>query len=383
MISAHDILDAVIRYTGAQSSEQIVTDAKESILDALAELWSKYDWPWYQDQHIMQFDPPYSTGTVQYDATTRQFTLTGGTWPSWAIYGVMKIGNNDARVNKRISDTVLEIEDGSGYLTDLTTDTAYTLYRHAYPVPSTIRKVSYLFLDQQKWQSVVYLPAIEFRTCRPGSYGAVPQVFTIMKDRAVGTGLALYLWPYPGTRYTARFNYIRSPEPITIWNESTGKITVTSGDATVTGTDTAFTTEHEGCLLRVGRTASAVPTAVSGTAPLSEELLIDTVASATSLEATSEVTTSRTAVKYDISSILDIDEIIMRPVFMQHCYYQMGKRRSYDDKKMAIIAKTLLMDLANAKSSAAPSKEIEYAGNPRAIRGYAGYSGSWYPVGYL
>lgn len=378
-LTAKDMQETVLRYLGGtQVNAETVIDSRSAINDALKELWGEHEWPWYQGQTAMQLDDPYRTGTVTYDSSTRRFTLTGGTWPTWAVYGSIRIETKDARVTERVSDTIIEIEDGTPFTDTFASATSYTLYRNEYPVPGNIRKISYVFFEQNAYTPLKYLPSLEFRTKMPGSVGSVPIYFTIQKDRQALGGLVIVFWPYPTRAYSARFSYIRCPGDVNVWEESTGKITVANSSTTVNGTNTAFDPILEGALLRVGKDIINLPTNRMGTNPFSEETMIKTYTSSTVLECQPAIVYPRTNVKFVISSLLDIDETIMSSAFTQQCYFEIAKRRKFDDKAVASIDRARTLAVRQAMSKCAPVQELSYAGS---FNNLAQYAGVWFNIG--
>lgn len=372
-----------MRYLGSQTNAEVVVDCRTAVLNALNEIWGKHEWPWYQNQCVMQINGPYSTGTVTYTAATRRFTLTGGTWPSWSNYACMRIGTKDARVTKIISSTVIEIEDGTPFLDDIAVATNYNLYRNEYPVPNNIRKMSYVFLEENAYAPLQYMPPLEFRTKMPGSFGAVPLYYTIQRDRNPLGGLNIVFWPYPTRNFTARFAYVREANEVAYWDENTGKVAVTASGTTVTGTGTAFEAGHastpsSNVIIRIGRDPVNVPTNRHGQYPFSDETLVTTYTSATSLEVSPVFAYSRSNVKYSISSLLDIDEKLMSSMFTLQCYFELGKIRHLADRDVEEIKKMLDLATKDAKSRSNPVQEISYAGTFSNLRRYAGV---WFNIG--
>lgn len=375
--TARDMQDTLLRWLGADNNAESTIDAREAINDALKELWGRHDWPWYTGQHTFKVDAPYETGTVTFSLATLRMTLTGGTWPSWVEYGTIKIESAYARVTKQISSTVIEIEDGTQFTEDLT-DQTYTLSRNEYPLPDTIRKVSYMTNDTNSQHITQYVTPMEFSTRRPGVYGTVPLIFTIQKDRKAGNGLSLLIWPYPTTAWSYRFSYIRSPSNVTVWSYTEGKLTTAAGLKTITGKDTVFDPVHEGCLLRVGRDGTNVPTSQIGLYPFSEECVVDNVLDGVSMDVASNAAYTRERVKYEISSLIDTDEVIMSSVFLLECYLALGKRRNKDMKEMQTLSQSYEMTLRNAIAKSKTASQITYAGQGR----QSAYS-QWYNLGVL
>ncbi len=362
LVTAADMQNTLIRYMGGDNDEKAIIDCRTAIIDAMKEVWSRYDWPYYMGQATIRTDAPYNTGTITYVAATRTVTLTGGTFPAWGIYGTLVIGNKRARVTRRVSDTVLLIEDGSAFVDDIASATSYTLYRSEYPLPDNIRKIAYPCIEESQFTMLKYVPALEFRTRNPGVVGSMPQMYTVQKDRSMQQNVMCF-WPYPNRAVTIKYNYVRMPAPIDVWSVQAGKISVTALSSDVVGVGTAFESIHEGCLLRVGKDANNVPTPRHGMHPYSDELLIDAVADATNLVTLSTASISRTNVRLEISSLLDIEDAIMSSLFTLQCYYELGKSRKLQDKDQIIVSRQLEIALKTAKSKANPNSEIIYAGN--------------------
>jgi len=363
LMTARDMQDTLLRYLGGNNNVEAALDIRESINDALKEIWGQHDWPYYQGQKVIQIDAPVSTGTITYVAATRRFTITGGTWPTWAEYGTIRIGVNNAKVAKRLSDTVIEIDPGSALLTDIVSATTYVMYRNEYPLEGDVRKVAYVTIDSYAKIPLQYTAPLEFNHPTTTVTGT-PRYFTVQRDRRVQGALSIVFWPMPAIAKTVQFSYIRGPSEVRCWQENTGKITVVSGSTAVTGLNTAFdsTMADMKCLLRIGKNQTEVSTR-NGNNPAGEEVVVESVASTTSLVALPAPQISRTAVKYEISSIMDIDEYIMGSAFTQQCYFELSKRRQVADKNIEMLVKTLGLAIKNAKSKASVDRGIEYAGS--------------------
>lgn len=363
--TASDQQATLLRWLGGDNNEQSLLDCRNSINDALKELWGRYEWPYYAGRQTLIVNAPYQTGTVTFDLATLSFTLTGGTWPAWAEYGHIKIGSNFAKVTRRVSGTVITIEDSTQFTADLVTAQTYGLWRSEYPLPNNIRKISYLTNDTNSQHVCEYVTPMEFSTRRPGIYGTVPLQFTVRKDPKLGNGLNICLWPFPSNSWTYRYSFIRSPREVAVWSDSTGKISTTAADATITGASTAFDATYASSILRVGRDGTNPPTGTIGLNPYSEELFIDSVTNTTSLETYNVASYSRSNVKYEISSLLDIDDVTMTSVFLMECYLALGKRRNKDGKEMQMIAGMHAQAVRDAISKSKTASQITYAGQGR------------------
>lgn len=376
--TASDMQNTLMRWLGAQDNPQSVMDCREAINDALKEIWGKHDWPWYQGQQTLKTDAPESTGTVTFDLATRRFTLTGATWPSWAEYGVIVVGTKFARVDRLVSSTIIEVEDYTQFTADISSATAYKLWRAEYPIPNNIRKVSYFTNDSNTNHVVQYIPPLEFSLRKPGLYGTIPLCYTVVKDRRVMNGLNVVFWPSPSQAWTFRFPYVRAPLEVEVWSASEGRIATTAGTKAIVGTDTAFLDAHVGSVLRVGRDATNIPTAKVGLYPRLEEVLIHSVTDGTNLDSRSNLVYTSSNRKYEISSIIDIDETIMASAFIQQCFLQLGNRRNKDGKEMSTINAALMIQVRSAINKSSVPTQISYAGQGRQTA-----INQWFQVGVV
>lgn len=360
-ISARDMQDYLLRWMGGNNNVETGLDIRDSINDALLEIWGQHDWPWFQGQRLIQVTAPYVTGTVTYTAANRRFTLSGGTWPEWADYGTLIISPVNVKVSKRLSDTVIEIEDGSSLLEDISTPRAYKLARNEYPLDDNVRKVAYVTFDTYAKIPLCYVPPLEFNKPTTTVLGT-PRYFTIQRDRRTLGGLSLVFWPIPPLAKTVQYTCIRKPKPIRVWSDDPGSISVTAAGTAVTGTNTAFSSDHVGCLLRIGKNTTPVTSEIGGNPP-AEELTVESVASATALSTLQKIGTTRGPVKYLLTSMIDIDEDIMSSLFKQQCYYELSKKRQMEGKDPTKIYADLMEALYSAKSKSSTNRGMEYAGS--------------------
>jgi len=360
LISARDMQDTLLRYLGGNNNVEASLDIRFAIADALKEIWGVHDWPYYQGQQLIQVDAPYSTGTVVYNATTRRVTLTGGVWPTWAEYGTLVLNAITVKVAKRLSDTVIEIDLGSGLTTDIVSATVYQIFRNEYPLGDDVRKVAYITFDTWSKIPLQFVPPLEFNHPTQRVTGT-PRYYTIQKDRRRLGGLSIVFWPMPPLAKTVAFCYMRQPKEIKYWSEIDGSISLTADSTAVTGSGTAFESEMANCMLRVGRNQAPV-TSLFGGNRYGEQILVESVVSPTSLVCLPAAPVTRTNVKYEISSLIDIDEPVMSSLFTQQCYFELSKRREVTDKQLATLKSTLAMAKKSARSMCATNRDIEYAG---------------------
>lgn len=364
MMTALDLQEIAIRFLGVNVTDPAIRDCRLAIRMAIAELAKEYNWPRYISQERLAIQEQYHAGTVAYTAATRQFTLSGGTWPTWANYATIRVGSTWAKVITRNSATVITIEERTDFRTDLAAGQSYFLNQDEYPLDGNFLKVSRAFVDTGRYSGMEYRDPMNFaKMKRPQAYATqYPRYYTVVRDRNVPGGLAMAFWPLPQNSRSVSFSAIRFPDMPTVWDEHAGKVTVTASSAAVAGAGTAFESAHEGCVLRVARTP-APPTSLDGDNPYAEEVVVDSVTNATSLTAKTPFTTSRATKGFCLSSLVDIEEDTMRAVLVQRVYKELARVRVIKDQDVQVIEATYQQLLKAAKSSANPDASVSHAGD--------------------
>lgn len=380
MMTALDLQEIGIRYLGGDVNDTAIRDVRHAARMAIQELAKEHAWPCYITYRKMTLQAPYDTGTIAFNVTTRQFTLSGGTWPTWAVYGVIKVGSAMARVLTRDSATVLTIEADSEFTATLAAGTAFTLYQDEYPLDTPFHKMSRAFVDRNKYGMEYRDPANFVKVKRPNLVaGTNPRFYTVYRDRNVPGGLVMAFYPNPTVTRTVSFSAIRFPADILVWDEHTGRVAVTGASLAVAGTATLFdVNDHPGCILRISRNTE-IPTSKDGDTPYDQERLIASVADATNLTTATAWTTTRSNVGLAISSQVDINERSMQAVLVQRLFLELSRVRTLKDANVQVIAATYAKMLSDAKSSAQPDMSITHAGDFASLGGFS--STEFYTIG--
>jgi hypothetical protein len=141
MVSSYNsLLERVGHYLfGIRSgfSTDQTSDILECIRDGLHDVYTAHEWSFFRPVMDMVTTPPYATGTITVAAGV--VTLAGGTFPSWAAVGVLKIVNNYYAVDTRDSSAQLTLEDTS---VTVASATAYELGRPEYDLPAAFEAIS-------------------------------------------------------------------------------------------------------------------------------------------------------------------------------------------------------------------------------------------------
>ena len=365
MLTYFDAVESLIisTYGGPQDAEQ--RDIRTAIHRAYDELTTIRDWAYYHVQGRVITDAPYSTGTVSYNTTTRELTLSGGTWPSWAAYGHVKVGNRIAVVASRTSDSVIVLSTTVTFPATLTAE-PYTLYRMTYPLPSDFRNLDEPSDEFNWWAGLYVTPDEAMKLERVANSTGTPYHWTVIKDPH-GTGWAIKLIGYPTEVETLDFTYRRSARPIRYSGHEAAlrQGTIARTGATVTGSGTAFSSAMVGSILRVGDTAN-FPGPIQSLTPYVSESEITAYSSATSITTEGSGTVA-SSTKYVITDPIDIAQH-MESAFDAACEYHLGRiRGSGEDKLLQLYQRDLR--LAMERDQLAPlsgrSREIYHHGGWR------------------
>lgn len=93
-----------------------------------------HEWSFLKPTTTLTTSAPYSTGTVAVTASSTTVTLTSGTWPSWAAFGVIRInGSTTYSVLTRDSATVLTLD--TAWAGDTGSLLTYELSQFVYDLP--------------------------------------------------------------------------------------------------------------------------------------------------------------------------------------------------------------------------------------------------------
>lgn len=326
MLTYRDLIDHVIDYLGSATDSTTERFARRSVQMAMNAIWNDRNWVYFYQRGRINTVASYATGTIAYDATggavERQITLTGGTFPSWSGDGVIAINNIPYEIASRVSDTVLQMASRSDPHADIAS-TQYTIFKDTYTLPvdfgamGEVVNVGYV-------RMMAYVPPDDFiKAQRMQIYPATPFLYTITGDPRRYGAMVIRFYQPPDAIYSMDFSYRRSPRQLNVIGYDTGKVSVTSGSATLTGSGTSWTSSMVGAILRVADPdTEGIPTGVSGANPALLERAVAAYVSATELTLDAVASSDITNASHSISDPVDIEpgamlELLLRSVERQ------------------------------------------------------------------
>jgi hypothetical protein len=268
-----DLVESLIvsSYGGPQDAEQ--RDIRTAVQRAYSELTTIHEWSHYYQHGRIITQPQYQTGTVAFNVSTNQLTLTGGSWPAWAASGSVSIGRAIAKVDKRVSATVLTLDSTLTFASTLAAGQAYVLYQTDYALPADFRNMDEPSNEFNWWSGLYLKPDEAMKLERVGNRSGRPWHWTVLKNPN-GSGYILKLVGYPTEQETLDFTYRRYPRQIR-WSghEPGARYTVNddgSGNALAVGSPSAFQVSMLGSILRIGDTTN-YPGPLESLTPYSSE----------------------------------------------------------------------------------------------------------------
>lgn len=363
-----DIADTLLQISGANAIAGNMGMVRGAIHEALRTLGNDLSAKYLVREDSLNLNASYSTGSIAYDATggsnERQVTLTTGTWPTWAAAGRILISDVPYEVDRRISDSIITLDDRNCPDEDVASGTSYTLYQNIYPLPADFLTHRHAVLRSNSCELCWIDPPDWAHLSRRDTGLSTPTRFTIMGDPDNLTRLALFIHPAPSADDAIHLLYNRRPQSLVYSGhdaavDCAGKITTTASSTTVAGSGTAFESGMVGSILRVGRDATNVPTGLDGPTPYKEELQIKSVTNATTLVLEAAATYSSSNVKYCVSDPIDL-EPAMLTAFLRGCELAFERRRN--GKQVALKQAEYLMALRMAKAADHRTTQRQYAG---------------------
>jgi hypothetical protein len=331
-----DMVSHLRDYLGTNVNNEAQRVIVRSIQAGLRELVNVRPWAYLYKRHRIQTNGAYSTGTIQFQvsagANPRQVTLTGGTWPTWAANGTMAISNVTYEASRRISDTLLQLDANVTSAVDIAAGTTFTLYQDTYTLPDDFVASDRSYAEVS-WGGMEYVqPNLWLQVTRYyRSSSDTPRYYTFVGSPRDAGRMCIRIFPYPDSAKTIDAIYHRRPRAITLEQYSTGTASVTAASTAITGSGTTWTTAMEGSIIRLSANATSLPTDIAGSNPYVAERTIKLVSSATQLAVGESVDTTYSAVKYQISDPIDVEDGAMLEAYFRCCEKHVAIMRRFND----------------------------------------------------
>lgn len=142
-LTYRDLIDHLIDVFGLDGKDvnEVARKIRRSAKEAVGSMHAAHNWEYFIRTGMITSSAPYSTGTIAYTSSTRRFTLTGGVWPSDAEFGSIIIDGARFEVQRRVSDTVIEMDSLQTPAADIAAGTGYQWIRQRYLLPFDVSDI--------------------------------------------------------------------------------------------------------------------------------------------------------------------------------------------------------------------------------------------------
>ena len=244
-------------FTFDSNKERIGRLAKTAVARAYADISAKSTWNYLRRRTQINTVAPYSTGTVGFNATTRYLTLTGGTWPVNAVNGELLINRNVYGIQRRVSDTVLQLLPDRCPATDLASLTTYAWVQSTYVLPREFVELRGITEIERLWNVTYMSPEMMLARAQLWYTASNSLFYTILG--VAGGRMTIQFQPPPSFARTFDIIFQSKPRIPTLTQPySTGTVATTAGSTT----RTVWTPPRSSRTVetsRLGSTASAPP----------------------------------------------------------------------------------------------------------------------------
>ncbi len=368
IICYSDVVDHLIdEVVAGDFSARNLRQAKRAVQAAYDELPARRDWRYYYRPVRISTVAPQTTGTITFDLTggsvERLLTLSGSTFPTDAAKYRLLIGSVVYEVERYISSTTLQLSERACPVADLAAGTAYKLFRDTYELPSDFRKMAYLHDTLAPGTLLSQVdPASVMAQSRYFKTTSLPTLYSVYKTTQFASGLAVTFAPGPASARNYDAMGLFTPAPLKVLDYAVGTVAVAADSTDLTGTSTAFNSDHEGAVIRISSGASW-PTSQIGQVdknllnPYAMQRIVQRVASTTSLTLEQAADQTVTASGFRISSRIDIEPGAMRQAFLRLAEAMFGTqdRKGTPDRRRAYEEAFALASWADQRMQESPT----------------------------
>jgi hypothetical protein len=316
MYTYSDTIEHAIDCLGGAPVDQLTSRIRRAILNAYQRLtMNNHGWRYYIVAGRVNLNGLYETGTIAYTASTRTFAITGGSWPSWAKYGQIRVDNEVYDVES-VSGANLVVTSLNSPVANISSGTTYQLFQSQYAVPDDYQDLYIVTGSGAGWLQGYITPESWFTQQRNYASFGSPNRWTIAGSTNPKYGRkALLVDPAPSSNAPHVFLYRRTARPLRLTGQetasTTGTLSISAAGTTVTGSGTSFSSRMIGSVLRVSDSTTTSPDGLAGAEPYTEEFVVKSVASTTSLTIASASVAAYSGVKFRVSDPIDIDDCMI------------------------------------------------------------------------
>lgn len=356
MITVADMMSHLAVQINASLGGYLEGKVRTAVLSAWARLLSMHEWAYFHRVGTLITYAGQSTGTVDFNVTTRLVTLTDATWPTDVTNMQIRLDYNWYPVYKRTSSTVIELFEGKHPEADLD-DQAYLVQQMTYPLPYDVSDIVQVLEGAQNMQ-MMRLSLLEAHQIQEGMVWspALPTCYALVADSANPNRWSLWLPTEQVEDTVLQYLYVVRKPPNALIREQRGTVTVASGVATFS--DTVVNSLWDGAVLRIGKSDTAHPTGEFGDIPANDllynrdchEVRVVKWLTTTTCRI-SDTTIAETDVAYCASSQIDVCDGAMTVLLQRLCEDEYGSKMVGNHSERLVSQNRLAQAFNDAKAS--------------------------------
>lgn len=369
-----DAVDAITDVFEFKREARHGRNARRALDAALRRIANESNFWSYLNRSTVIATVAYQTeGTIEYDHTggayERMVTLTDSTFPEWARYGRLKIGDAIYDVEDRKSSTIVTLTEISNPGDDVAAETSYSLWRDEFPLPVNYRKAGELVDTDSNFPLEFISPDEAHLDSGIWVSPQQPSWYTIRGSRTHPGRMSLIFGPPPEAIRSYELQYASMPRQMVMSDYLTGSASVASGGTTVTISGGTLPTGIEGAVIRLAASGVIPPTSIYGRSDDQgdDQLIASGLEgyvrnrlSDTTLELHEASAVTLSGVGYVISDPLDVNQGAMLDAVLRIAEADYARATARDGKEIAsrevIAAQALRLAMqADAQSRAAAS----------------------------
>jgi hypothetical protein len=317
-----------------------------------------HEWAYFHRMGTLLTYAGQTTGTVDFSVSTRQVTLTGGTWPTNATSRHIRLNDNWYPIYKRTSSTVIELYAGKHPVENLD-DESYLIQQVVYPLPQDVGDVLQVIEGIQNIQ-MLRLNLVEAFQLQEGLAWSpmLPTSYALVADSNNPQCWNMWIPTEQTQDVVLQYMYkARRPNDV-LTRESRGTVTVASGVATFSEEVVTALWAGANVLLRIANNDTQTPTGNWGDTQAgdirynrdcTEVRVVERLTSTTCR--VSNATLAVTGVSYTASSLIDTADATMEILVARLAEDEYGAKPVGNHSEMLTSKTRLAAAYLEAKSA--------------------------------
>lgn len=294
--------------------------ARTAVSNAWTRLMDMHAWRYYHRHAYIQMNAAQTDGTVEFDESSAQVTLTGATWPTDVVDMHIRFDNAWYPIKERTSATVITLYVDKHPANDIAAGVTYSVQKVLHPLPYEVGDIVQIINPQHT--SNITQASLQAVHILADTFGQVtqPSAYTLVADDRYPGRWCMWMPSVLTQDVTLNYLYVFRRSNLQIASETRGTVSISS--TTATFSDAVLTDNCVGAVLRVSKNERH-PSSKYGRADVDvndlntdiNETIIESVTDSTHCVVRNAISASSKV--YEISSRIDVRENGSMEVLLQ------------------------------------------------------------------